>query len=81
MKIFLAGGESRHWLNAPLIEAEHEDISRRRVLLQYGERNQADCMGGIVPDVRDESILSRCNDRRQLAEVSRDLYSEWGGYG
>ena len=38
-------------------------------------------MGGIVPDVRDESILSRCNDRRQLAEVSRDLYSEWGGMG
>ena len=37
--------------------------------------------GGIVPDVRNESIFSRCDDGRQLAEVSRSLYSECGGTG
>ena len=77
MRIYLAGGESRHWLNTPLIEGENETVSRRRVLSQYGKRNQADCRGGIVPEVNNDSVPCRSINRRQLEQISSDLYSEW----
>lgn len=56
MQIFLAGGESRHWVHSPLIEETNESISCGRVLQKHGQRNQADCMGGIVPEVINESV-------------------------
>ena len=50
MLIYLAGGESRHWLNTPLIEVnENATVSGGRVLQKYGKRSQADCMGGYRP--------------------------------
>lgn len=55
MKVFLAGGESRHWLNLPLLENKgknNEIVFGGRILPQYGKRNQADCMGGGVSSPR-----------------------------
>lgn len=60
MLIYLAGGESRHWLQAPLIEDKNENISCRRILQEHGERNQADCMGGGFPEeIANATILSK----------------------
>lgn len=57
MLIYLAGGESRHWLNTPLIEEnENATVFGGRILQKYGKRSQADCMGGIVPEVDNESL-------------------------
>lgn len=81
MLIYLAGGESRHWLNTPLIEVnENATVSGRRILQKYGIRSQADCMGGIVPEVVDDSILSRSNNGRKPLE-RRQIQTDWGGYG
>lgn len=63
MKIYLAGGESRHWLNTPLIENntgnQNANISGGRILPQHGKRSQADCMGGIVPEVNHEAVSGK----------------------
>jgi hypothetical protein len=37
MLIYLAGGESRHWLHNPLIEEKHENISCRRSSVEGGQ--------------------------------------------
>lgn len=64
MKIFLAGGESRHWLheNSPCKEngVKHENLPSRRVLSQHGKCNQADSMGGNIPsEVNNEIIFGK----------------------
>lgn len=62
MKVFLAGGESRHWLNFPLINGEEDNaaVSCRRILQEHGQRSQADCMGGGFPDeVNNENLFSK----------------------
>lgn len=43
-----SGGESRHWLNAPLIEDNNEAISGGRILQEYGERDKTDSIRGGV---------------------------------
>lgn len=66
MKIYLAGGEGRHWLNTPLIENNKNNIGNQnanifsgRILPQHGKRSQADCMGGIVPEVNHEAVSGK----------------------
>jgi hypothetical protein len=51
MLIYLAGGETRHWLHDPLLESEKENatVSCGRVSRKHGERNQADLYGGYRP--------------------------------
>lgn len=45
-----SGGETRHWLNLPLIEEnENATVFGGRILQKYGKRSQADCMGGYRP--------------------------------
>lgn len=82
MKVFLAGGESRHWLQAPLIkDKDDENIFSRRVLPEHGKRSQTDCMGGIVPEVTNENISCRSFNGRKLEKTGSNILSEWGGYG
>lgn len=78
MRIFLAGGESRHWLNTPLIEVQNANILSRRVLQKHGQRNQADCMGGIVPDA---DILSKSSHNTEIPKRNTNGdYPIRGGY-
>lgn len=76
MQIFLAGGESRHWLQAPLIEDNDAGILSGRILQKHGQRNQADCMGGIVPD---DAILSKPSHPREIQGGQALAYSLLGG--
>lgn len=68
MKLYLAGGESRHWLNLPLTEDnKNETVFSGRILQKYGKRNQADCMGGgFSEEIANDSILSRSNNGGNL---------------
>lgn len=80
VNIFSGGGESRHWLNTPLIEVnENATVSGRRVLQKYGKRSQADCMGGIVPEVDNDIIPCRSNNGREPLERGQ-IQTDWG-YG
>jgi hypothetical protein len=82
VNIFSGGGESRHWLQAPLIEDKKENIPCRRILQEHGERNQADCMGGGFPEeIANATILSKPTHDTEIQKRSTNGdFPVRGGY-
>ena len=78
-----SGGESRHWLQTPLIEEQNNEIiSCRRILQEHGQRSQADCMGGGFPDeVNNENLFSKSTYNTEIPRrATNGDYPIRGGY-
>lgn len=62
MRIFLAGGESRHWLHFPLVEATNASVLGKPshpAKIQGGYRLALSLLGGTFDEVEDADLSSR----------------------